>query len=164
MENKILPQISLLADKILVGMSIELSIVKNRTGDLFREFMPRRSEIQKTKNANIFSLQEYPADYFTQFDPTKVFTKWALIEVEGVETLPAGMEIFELKQGLYAVFQYRGLSSDKRIFNYIFTEWLPNSDYELADRPHFEILGEKFKIDKPDSEEEIWIPIQLKRT
>jgi AraC family transcriptional regulator len=25
------------------------------------------------------------------------------------------------------------------------------------DRPHFEILGDKYKNDHPDSEEEIWI-------
>jgi AraC family transcriptional regulator len=43
---------------------------------------------------------------------------------------------------------------------YIFNTWLPQSNYQLAPRPHFEILGEKYKNNHPDSEEEIWIPIQ----
>ena len=29
--------------------------------------------------------------------------------------------------------------------------------------PHFEILGAQYKNNEPDSEEEIWIPIQLKQ-
>lgn len=40
--------------------------------------------------------------------------------------------------------------------------WLPASDYNLDNRPHFEVLGEKYKNNDPTSEEEIWIPIKLK--
>jgi AraC family transcriptional regulator len=40
---------------------------------------------------------------------------------------------------------------------------LPNSNYHLDDRPHFEILGEKYKNADPGSEEEIWIPIKAKK-
>jgi predicted transcriptional regulator YdeE len=45
------------------------------------------------------------------------------------------------------------------IQNYIYTEWLPASNYELDNRPQFEILGVKYKTNDPNSEEEIWIPI-----
>ncbi|RYE38364.1 MAG: GyrI-like domain-containing protein, partial [Sphingobacteriales bacterium] len=44
----------------------------------------------------------------------------------------------------------------------IFTEWLPNSAYELDDRPHFELLGSKYKNDDAESEEEIFVPVRLK--
>ncbi|MFZ1515671.1 MAG: GyrI-like domain-containing protein, partial [Saprospiraceae bacterium] len=64
--------------------------------------------------------------------------------------------------GLYAVFYYKGLSTDTAIFEYIFNTWLPNSEYGLDDRPHFEILGERYKNNDADSEEEIWIPIKNK--
>ncbi|EPE83362.1 GyrI-like small molecule binding domain protein [Leptospira noguchii str. 1993005606] len=40
---------------------------------------------------------------------------------------------------------------------YIFQEWLPNSGYKL--KPHFELLGSKYKNNDPTSEEEVWIPI-----
>jgi AraC family transcriptional regulator len=41
--------------------------------------------------------------------------------------------------------------------------WLPSSDYVLDNRPHFEILGEKYKINDPESEEKIWIPVRKKQ-
>ena len=51
------------------------------------------------------------------------------------------MKSFILKKGLYAVFQYKGLSSDSKVFEYIFSEWMPKSMFEIDDRPHFEVLG-----------------------
>jgi AraC family transcriptional regulator len=42
----------------------------------------------------------------------------------------------------------------------MFREWLPASGYELDDRPHFEILGERYKNNDPDSEEELWFPVR----
>jgi AraC family transcriptional regulator len=71
------------------------------------------------------------------------------------------MKAFELPAGLYAVFLHRGPASEgQRTFQYIMGTWLPASGYELDSRPHFELLGEKYKNDLPDSEEEIWIPIK----
>jgi AraC family transcriptional regulator len=48
---------------------------------------------------------------------------------------------------------------DTAIFQYIYSTWLPASGYALDNRPHFELLGEKYKQGSPHSEEEIWIPI-----
>lgn len=39
---------------------------------------------------------------------------------------------------------------------YIFATWLPSSAYVLDNRPHFEVLGAKYKSNDPGSEEEIW--------
>ena len=41
-----------------------------------------------------------------------------------------------------------------------FETWLPAYGFVLANRPHFEVLGAKYKNNDPASEEEIWIPIQ----
>ena len=70
------------------------------------------------------------------------------------------MECFELPGGQYAVFFYKGSSTDNSIFKMIFDEWLPASGYEIDSRPHFEILGNKYVNEDPESEEEIWIPIK----
>ena len=78
------------------------------------------------------------------------------------DNVPSEMETFVLPAGLYAVFHYKGLSTDNSIFQYIFGTWLPGSDYVLDDRPHFEILGDKYKNNDPASEEDIWIPIKPK--
>ena len=34
------------------------------------------------------------------------------------------------------------------------------SNYEIAERQHFAVMGEKYKKDHADSEEEIWIPVR----
>lgn len=89
--------------------------------------------------------------------------KWATVPVSDFNFVPDGMETLEIQQGLYAVFDYKGNTSDAPVFyNAIYNLWLPNSEYELENRPQFEILGEKYKNNNPDSEEEIWIPIRLK--
>jgi AraC family transcriptional regulator len=77
--------------------------------------------------------------------------------------IPKEMEPYLLPEGLYAVFNYKGAASQgANMFRYIFGTWLPASDYLLDNRPHFEILGEKYKNEDPESEEEIWIPIKTK--
>lgn len=157
------PKFVHLSEKKLVGQHLVMSFGNNKTGELWRNFMPQRKEIKKTLNNDLISLQVYPPQFnFNNLDEN--FIKWASIEVSDFENVPASMEIFILKSGLYAVFHYQGSSTDTTIFNYIFGTWLPNSIYTLDDRPHFEILGEKYKNNHPDSEEEIWIPIKIRES
>jgi AraC family transcriptional regulator len=122
--------------------------------------MPRRHEIQKVIGANLYSLQRYAPGFFTDFNPEAEFEKWAGLEVTDFATVPADMETIVIPGGHYAVFSYRGLNTDTSIFQYIFGTWLPPSEYVIYDRPHFEILGPKYKNNDPSSEEEIWIPIK----
>ena len=69
------------------------------------------------------------------------------------------MDQMDLAGGQYAVFNYKGMPGDPKIFQYIYSEWLPASSYRLDNRPHFEVLGSKYKHNSQDSEEEIWIPV-----
>jgi AraC family transcriptional regulator len=146
--------------KKLLGICLEMSLAVNRTGELWRIFMPRLKQIETRVGNNLYSLQVYDEGYFQRFDPTREFEKWALAEVKNFSVIPDEMEPFELPGGLYAVFQHKGMGTE--IFQFIFSEWLPNSGYALDNRPHFEILGEKYKQGSPDSEEEIWIPVKKK--
>ncbi len=74
------------------------------------------------------------------------------------------METIVTPTGLYAVFIHKGPASEgKKTYEFIFGVWLPESDYELDNRPHFAVMGEKYKNNAPDSEEELWIPIEKKR-
>lgn len=154
------PRIERLARKQLVGQTIKMSLAENKTGELWKAFAPRIKEIPNRLSTDKFSLQVYPPNYHQQFDPKAEFEKWALVEVENLRQVPKGMHSFELEAGLYAVFDYRGSSADTAIYQYIYAEWLPQSAYELDQRPHFEVLGERYKNNQPDSEEEIWIPIK----
>ena len=156
------PRIEFLKEKKLAGKRLTMSLANNRTGELWQSFMPRRKEITNNVTNDFISMTVYKPAYFADFKPTNEFEKWATVEVPDFDTVPNDMETFTLQEGLYAVFDYKGPSTDIRIFQYIFGTWLPDSDFLLDDRPHFEILGEKYKNADPDSEEEIWIPIRKK--
>ncbi|MEO7989802.1 MAG: GyrI-like domain-containing protein [Chryseolinea sp.] len=125
--------------------------------------MARRKEIKNNVSTELFSIQVYEKSFnFKDFNHNTVFEKWAAVEVKNFDEIPDGMEAYILSGDLYAVFMHKGSSTDNSTFQCIFTTWLPNSDYELDDNPHFEILGEKYKNNDPSSEEEIWIPVKKK--
>jgi AraC family transcriptional regulator len=138
-----------------------MSLVANRTSDLWRSFMPQRGNVQNRISNDLVSMRVYDGPLRIG-DVHQEFDKWAAVEVSGFENIPEEMESVVLVEGLYAVFNYKGLNTDERIFVYIFTQWLPNSNYQLDERPYFEILGNKYKNNDPESEEEIWIPVKSK--
>jgi AraC family transcriptional regulator len=77
--------------------------------------------------------------------------------------MPADMELLLAQSCLYAVFVHHGPASEaQKTYQYIFGTWLPGSEYLLDDKAHFAIMGEKYKHEDPDSEEEIWIPVKKK--
>jgi AraC family transcriptional regulator len=156
------PRIENLTEKSLVGIRLAMSLVDNKTGELWRNFMSRRKEITNSRTNDLISMQVYKPTHFSDFNPTNEFEKWATIEVTDFDSVPNDMITFILTAGLYAVFDYKGSSMDNSIFQYIFGTWIPNSNYLLDDRPHFEVLGEKYKNADSNSEEEFWIPIRPK--
>ncbi len=155
-------RIELLPEKKLVGMHLSMSFADNKTVELWRSFMPQRSKIQNPVSSDLFSMQIFPASFdFSSINPYEVFEKWAAIEVADYNQVSGGMETFLLPQGLYAVFLHKGAAQTaQQTFQFIFDVWLPASGYAIDSRPHFEILGEKYKNNDPDSEEEIWIPVR----
>lgn len=151
-----------LPKKILVGKSLRMSLTNNKTSQLWKSFMTEKSAIKNTFGTNLYSIQVYDEiHYFKNFNPQTEFTKWAAIEVGNQENILANFSSFTLENGLYAVFLHKGTVSEfSKTIQYIFSQWLPQSEFELDDRPHFELLGEKYKNNSPDSEEEVWIPLR----
>lgn len=154
------PRIENIFEKKLVGKRLKMSFADNKTGELWGKFMPKRKEIKNNLNTDLISLQLYEKDF--DLSPNSEFEKWATVEVSNFNNVPNEMKTFLLKRGLYVIFIHKGSSTDKSTFEYIFSTWLPNSDYILDNRPHLEILGAKYKNNDSSSEEEIWIPIKLK--
>ena len=158
-----IPRIETINDKKLVGKRMTMSYANYRIGELWGSFMPRRKEITNTLTNDLISLVVYAPNHFIDFKPTNQFERWATVEVENFNNVPDELETYNLSSGLYAVFNYKGMSSGAAaFFQYIYSEWVPNSEYILDDRAHFEVLGEKYKNNDPSSEEEIWIPIKAK--
>lgn len=158
------PRIELLAEKKFIGIHINTSFANDKTPEPWRAFMPRRGEIQNVLSSDLVSLQIYgPTFDFTKFSPNEPFKKWALKEVSDFISVPEGLETFLLDGGLYAVFIHQGTAAEAaKTFGYIFGKWIPQSAYMLDTRPHFEVLGPKYKNNDPNSEEEVWIPIKPK--
>lgn len=154
------PRIQQSPERKLVGKRLILSFANYNIGELWKSFLPRRKEITNNLTNELISMAIYKPAHFADFKPTNEFEKWATVEVRDFDNVPSGMEIFTLTAGLYAVFDYKGLHTDNTIYQYIFGTWLPASDYSLDERAHFEILGDKYKNNDPESEEEIWIPIK----
>lgn len=154
-------RIETLIEKKIIGKRLKMTLAENKTTELWRSFMPRRKEVINILNNNLISMQVY-SEAVRLGDMNQVFEKWAGLEVADFDSVPDGMETFTLASGLYAVFHYKGLSTDTNVFRYIYGTWLSQSNYLLDDRPHFELLGDKYKNNDPESEEEIWIPIKPK--
>lgn len=156
-----IPRIEIVGERKLVGLRLTMSLSMNKTRELWQNFIQRRKEIKNQVGTDLFSIQLYDELYFNTFSPHSTFEKLAAIEVTNHDEVPPGLEPFTMPSGLYAVFIHKGAASTgPATFNYIFSTWLPNSEYHLDNRPHFEVLGEKYKNDDPSSEEEIWIPIK----
>ncbi len=155
------PTIKTFPEKKLIGKSLTMSLANNRTGELWKSFIPRRKDIPNNLTSELISMQVYSLNYFADFNPAAEFRKWATVEVSDFDDVPDGLETFILPAGLYAVFRYKGSSNDPQIFQYIFGTWLPASQYVLDDRPHFEVLGEGYRNEDSLSEEDICIPVRL---
>ena len=156
------PQIKDIQEKKLVGLSLKMSLTNYPIGNLWQGFRKRTIEITHKMSDDFISLAIYPANYFSNFNPSNEFERWACLEVSEFENIPPEMKKFILPAGLYAVFNFNGTHTVNSYFEYIFESWLPSSKYILDQRPHFEILGKNYKLNHPQSEEEIFIPIKSK--
>ncbi|MBB6609941.1 GyrI-like domain-containing protein [Pontibacter sp. Tf4] len=159
------PTLQTIAGKKLVGMSTETKLATHNPATLWQQFMPRRHEVGVIVGPELYSVQVYDAGFVKgEFTANSVFRDWAAVEVTDSTDLPDGMEQLNVPAGLYAVFLHKGpASAFPATAGYIFGEWLPNSNYTLDDRPHFEVMGAKYLgHEHPDSEEEVWIPVKLR--
>ncbi len=144
----------------LAGNSLQMSFAQNRTFELWSGFMPNRKKLDNIRESKLFNIQVFPDD-FDFFNATKEFSRWAAVEVNPKAEIPEGFQSVEIPEGKYAVFLHVGAAQTAHVtLGYIFNQWLPNSGFELDRRPHFEIMGEKYKNNDPNSEEEIYIPIR----
>ena len=155
------PRIETLPEKKFIGKRIKMSFSDNKTHELWRSYMPGRRQINNIIGMELYSIEVYEKLYFDNFNPKREFDKWAAVEVMNFDRVPDEMETLNSPRGLYAVFQYKGAASKgAETYQYIYGTWLPESDFLLDNRPHFAVMGEKYKNEDPDSEEEMWIPVK----
>lgn len=150
-------RIEITEQKKLIGFSILTSFQEDKTPIIWRQFMMRRNEITNRISDKLFSLQIYPEN----FTPIQTFKKFALAEVSDFENIPSDFETFQLESGKYLVFNYKGKAENgPELFSYIFQNFIPENQFEVDNRPHFEIFRDDYNPNSDSAEEEIWIPIK----
>ena len=82
------PTITNIPETLLVGKHLEMSLQQNRTVELWGSFGPLIKTISNRLDTYRYSLQEYPAHYFDQFNPALIFKKWALVAVKDHTNVP----------------------------------------------------------------------------
>lgn len=144
------------------GIATMMSFANDSTADIWREFMPKRGSITNIIGTELYSIEIYAAGFFDDFEPEREFEKWAAVEIGDIGKLPDGIKSLTVPPGLYASFTYKGKPSEAMPFyRSIYTEWLPVSEYSLDTRPHFAVMGDNYKGESDDSEEEILIPVTV---
>ncbi len=152
-------------DILVVGMKakVTLQTVPMVIGKLARQFMPRRQEIINRVGTHSFSIQDYADQDFNKITAQTTFDKWVAVEVKNHNHIPEDMQPFILKGGDFLVVDYKGSLADfPKLWQTILTDWLPNSKYELDNRPHFEKLPESYNPQNAINEEQVWVPVRLK--
>lgn len=147
---------------LIIGMKANMSFstISEDTGKLARQFMPRLKEIKNRVDNNTLSLQNYDDFDYNNVQPTMTFEKWVGVEVANLDEVPEGMETLTIKSGNYLVMDFKGsMQAFVKQWHYIHAVWLPNSEYKLDNRPHFEKLSPSYSPMSTVNEEEIWVPV-----
>lgn len=152
------PKIITCSEKTIIGVSSTMH--HQQYGNiiaLWKRFMPRKNEIQNSVNDELIAMQIYSD--FNAIENS--FDIWACAEVSSLDRIPAEMTGFKVPNGDYAVFLHKGMDASKT-YQQIMTQWLPDSGYEIDNRPHFQVMGDRYINGSPDSEEDFYVPIRLK--
>ena len=142
----------------LCGYTTETSLLQDQTAMLFRQLMIWRKDSQEYREQPVYDIKIYPQDYFSAFNPSRSFKKWAAVQ-QITDITPAGQRQFTLTGGAYLCF-----TSDDRVsaqfFQELYSSWLPQSQYELDDRPHFDKIWPDPAQRGSVLKEEIYIPVK----
>jgi AraC family transcriptional regulator len=80
------------------------------------------------------------------------------VAVSSKEDQPADSVYWQIPEQTYAVFSTT-LPTVRQTFDDIYSKWLPESGYRRRQGPEFEMYDERFDVEDPNSEFDIYIPI-----
>lgn len=152
-------------EMLLVGMACEVTLgdVENRaTICLSEQFMARKNEILNgTKATTVYGLSTDPENYNPESDKFEYFIG---VEVSESGIVPEGMVARIVPGHEHVVFTFNGPSENAgKVHYYLYSTWLPTSQYELADLYNYEVYDERSKgPDAEDSITDIYFPIRKK--
>jgi AraC family transcriptional regulator len=92
-------------------------------------------------------------------DPGFLYT--AGMGVATVGNVPTGMNVVTVPAGRYAVFTHRGpVTHFAKTIVAVWNQWLPQSGLKARPAPDFESYDRRFKLNSPDSEVDLYVPIE----
>ncbi len=161
------PQIVMLSEPIrLLGLEIRTNdkdIYKDvgRVATAFNE-IKKKSPLPNLKQP--WASISISRDYDTE---SKAFTYMVGDQVESIETIPEGLKAYEIPAMTFAVFPIRPRSrfawgiTMGRMKRYIYTDWLPKSEYESPDiLDDFELHDERSLGKHPEIQ--LYVAVQRK--
>ncbi len=162
---KMEPKLITIEDFWAAGLSVSTSVEENMEGSvipkLWGRFMPHMDQ-------GIPGRLDDAVSYGICDGDGERFTYLAGVPVDEKTAAPDGLEKKRVPGGEFAVFTHRGevgedaLSDLYLTMQYIYSQWLPESEYEYdMDRVDFEKYGPAFCAKPPEME--IWIPVKKKR-
>lgn len=121
---------------------------------LWLTFGSRFSEFKhKTEKHTAYGIMDNFDEELGEFDYV------AGVAVSSAEGQPADAVYWQIPEQTYAVFTCT-LPTIHETFDKINTEWLPESGYQRQPGPEFELYDERFDQEDPNSELDIYIPVQ----
>ncbi|MBK9247509.1 MAG: GyrI-like domain-containing protein [Ignavibacteria bacterium] len=147
--------------KKLIGCSIYTSGTKSDFPEIWDVFIKRMDEIPHAlKSETSYAVEFLGQEFHTE-------GKWfymPCIEVTEFDEIPILMVAKTIPAARYAVFTHTGdISGVHELYTFVFKEWLPNSEFEMAFDFNLELYDERFLgVDNPESQLEILVPVRSK--
>lgn len=148
----------------VVGLSSVVSMECNIIHELWERFMPREKEVKHVSIPGValevsFGYKEVAKE---GEDKDWLFFDLVGLAVNSTADIPEGMTYKVVPAHKYAKFVHKGpISQITKTYNYIYEEWLPNSEYEYDfEACNVEWYDERFKLEEEDSEFDIYVPIK----
>jgi AraC family transcriptional regulator len=158
-EKLVEPVIVELDAMTVVGIQTLFSMKCNLIPVLWERFASRMQEIENVARENVALEVSY--DMQGEVDEQTFFVLTGLI-VSSVADVPEGMTYKHIPAHRYALFIHYGpISQIYDTYDCIYNKLLPRSAYEVDEQAcTIEWYDERFKMDSPDSEYDIYVPVK----
>jgi AraC family transcriptional regulator len=137
----------------IVGLKYRGKNEHNEIPQLWQALGPRTGEITH--------LADDTAAYGINANMDMETGEWDYVagfEVSSAEDVPQGMVAFEVPAAKYAVFATT-LPHVGETFQNAYHVWLPQAGYQHSGGPEFELYDERFEVQDPTSEFDLYIPV-----
>jgi AraC family transcriptional regulator len=138
----------------VVGLKYRGKNDKQQIPQLWRRLTPRFDQI------NNIVVQNTAYGVMGNMDnETGDFDYLAGFETKNTDNVPDGMSTWSLPEQTYAIF-FCTLPTLMVVLDHIYGSWLPESKYQRADGPEFELYDEKFDPQDDKSLMYLYIPVK----